>query len=83
VGRTLLSDAFDFDFDFRCHSDEAESHAQRAAPDEEPALSLPKGPMQLACSAPTDAIRLYRRTSMIATTATRPPKTVTDGAASS
>jgi hypothetical protein len=31
----------------RCHPEEAESHAKRATPDEEPALSLPKGPMQL------------------------------------
>jgi hypothetical protein len=30
-----------------CHPEEAESHAKRATPAEEPALSLPKGPMQL------------------------------------
>ena len=36
------------DFDLRCHPEEAESHAKRATPDEGPALSLPKGPMQLA-----------------------------------
>ena len=35
----------------RCHSEKAESHAKRATPNEEPALSLPKGPMQLALSA--------------------------------
>jgi hypothetical protein len=53
VGRTLLSDAFDFDFAFdsSCHPEEAGSHAKRATPDEEPALSLPKGPMQLAWDA--------------------------------
>jgi hypothetical protein len=56
VGRTLLSDAFDFCF----HPEEAESHAKRATPDEELALSLPKGPMQLACGGATDAIRLCR-----------------------
>jgi hypothetical protein len=31
-----------------CHPEEAESHAKRTTPDEGPALSLPKGPMQLA-----------------------------------
>jgi hypothetical protein len=29
-----------------CHPEEAELHAKRATPNEEPALSLPKGPMQ-------------------------------------
>jgi hypothetical protein len=28
-----------------CHPEEAESYAKRATPDEDPALSLPKGPM--------------------------------------
>jgi hypothetical protein len=48
VGRTLLSVAFDVDFDFalRCHPEEPESHAERATPDE--------GSMQLACRGPTD-----------------------------
>jgi hypothetical protein len=31
-----------------CHPEAAESLAQRGTPNEEPALSLPKGPMQLA-----------------------------------
>jgi len=47
VGRTLLSDAFDVDVDFisilACHPEEAESPAQRATPDEEPALSEAEG----------------------------------------
>ncbi len=50
LGRTLLSVAVDVDFDLGCHPEEAESHAKRATPDEEPALSLPKGPVQLAGS---------------------------------
>ena len=55
VGRTLLSVAFDVDFDFdsdvdfdsRCHPEEAESHAKRATPNE--------GPVQLASRTAFDA----------------------------
>src|SRR5271167_3541789 len=36
--------------DRNCHPEEVESRANRATPDEEPALSLPKGPLQLADS---------------------------------
>jgi hypothetical protein len=38
-----------------CHPEEAESRAKRATPDEEPALSLPKGPMHLASRSSTRA----------------------------
>jgi hypothetical protein len=50
LGLTLLSVAFDFALTLRCHPEEAESHAKRATPNE--------GPMQLARSGSTDAIRL-------------------------
>ena len=40
-----LTSILTFDFDLACHPEEAESHGKRAIPDEELALSLPKGPI--------------------------------------